>query len=70
MSYGKIKINIPKLISSGKKIRIPKKGYKDMKGNQGDLFIEINIVSPTELRDEELKLYEELKTLSKEKIKE
>lgn len=62
---GKIKINIPKLISSGKKIRIPKKGYKDMKKNQGDLFIEINIISPQELTEEEIKLYEKLKDLSK-----
>ena len=61
---GKIKINIPKLISSGKKIRIPKKGYKDMKKNQGDLFIEINIVSPQELTEEEVKLYEKLKEFS------
>ena len=65
---GKIKINIPKLISSGKKIRIPKKGYKDMKGNQGDLFIEINIVMPEKLTKEEIKLYKELKEL-KEKDK-
>ena len=62
---GKIKIDIPKLISSGKKIRIPKKGYRDMKGNRGDLFIEINIVNSPELTEEEIKLYEELKALSK-----
>lgn len=62
---GKVKINIPKLISSGKKIRISKKGYKDMKGKQGDLFIDINIINPPELTEEEIKLYEELKEISK-----
>lgn len=62
---GKIKIDIPKAISSGKKIRIPKKGYKDMKGDQGDLFIEINIVNPPTLTEEEIKLYEKLKEISK-----
>lgn len=62
---GKIKIDIPKWISSSKKIRIPKKGYKDMKGNQGDLFVEINIVLPSKLTDEEIELYEKLKQVSK-----
>lgn len=62
---GRIKIDIPKAISSGKKIRIPKKGYKDMKGNQGDLYIEINIVHPPKLSEEEIKLYEKLKEINK-----
>ena len=66
---GRIKINVPENISSGKKIRIPKKGYKDMKGKRGDLFIEMNIIMPDKLSKEETKLYEELKEL-KEKEKE
>lgn len=61
---GKININIPKGISSGKKIRIANKGYKDMKGRQGDLFIEINIVNPPELTEKEIRLYEKLKKVS------
>lgn len=61
---GKIKVDIPKSISSGKKIRVPKKGYKDMKGNQGDLYIEMNIVIPQNLTEEEIKLYEKLKQVS------
>lgn len=61
---GKININIPKGISSGKRIRIPKKGYKDMKGNQGNLFIETNIVIPPELTDKEIRLYEKLRKIS------
>lgn len=64
---GKIKINIPKGISSGKKIRIPKKGFKDMKKNTGDLYIEINIVIPEELSEKEVELYEGLKKLREEK---
>lgn len=62
---GKIKVTIPKGIGPGKKIRIPKKGYKDMKGNLGDLYIEINIVNPPELSKEEENLYERLKEISK-----
>lgn len=62
---GKIKVDIPKGITGGKKIRIPKKGYIDMKDNKGDLYLEINIVNPPELSKEELKLYEKLSKVSK-----
>lgn len=64
---GKIKVNIPKGISSGKKIRIPKKGFKDMKKNKGDLYIEMNIVIPGDLSDKEIDLYKELKKIREEK---
>ena len=63
---GKIRVNIPKGIEGGKRIRVPKKGYVDMKGNAGDLYIEINIVNPQVLKPEMLKLYEELSKLSNE----
>lgn len=62
---GKIKITIPKGITSGKRIRIPKKGYMDMKDNVGDLFIEINIVNPPSLTEEEEELYKKLMDISK-----
>lgn len=61
---GKIRVNIPEGIVGGKRIRIPKKGYIDIKGNTGDLYIEINIVNPTEMNPEMLKLYEELSRIS------
>ena len=61
---GKVKVKIPKGISSGKKIRIGGKGYKDRKGNKGDLYLEISIVQPDHLSEEEIKLYERLKELS------
>ncbi len=62
---GKIRVNIPKGIVGGKRIRVPQKGYIDMKGNIGDLYIEINLVNPPELTDEMLKLYEELSRITK-----
>lgn len=61
---GKIRVNIPEGIVGGKRIRIPKKGYIDIKGNTGDLYIEINIVNPIEMNPEMLKLYEELSQIS------
>ena len=62
---GKIKVTIPKGIEGGKKIRIPKKGYRDMKNNVGDLYIETNIVNPPTLSKEEEKLYKGLSEISK-----
>lgn len=38
LSGDTIKIKIPENINSGKKIRIPGKGFVDMKGNSGDLY--------------------------------
>lgn len=61
---GKIKISLPEKISSGKKIRIAKKGYKDMKGNRGDLYFMVSIIIPSELSQEEIELYKSLKELS------
>lgn len=61
---GKIKVKIPKGLESGQKIRIPNKGYKDMNGNVGDLYIETIIVNPPHLTNEEKNLYKKLKEIS------
>ncbi|MBC8590353.1 DnaJ C-terminal domain-containing protein [Wansuia hejianensis] len=61
---GKIKVSIPKGMAGGKKIRIPKNGYKDMKNNVGDLYIQINIVNPPKLTKEEEDLYRKLNEIS------
>ncbi|WP_100065740.1 DnaJ C-terminal domain-containing protein [Miniphocaeibacter massiliensis] len=58
---GKIKVNIPKGIQTGKKIRLSNKGFRDMKGNKGDLYLEIKIKNPEKLSKKQLELYEELK---------
>lgn len=58
---GKIKVTIPKNIKGGQQIRIPKKGFKDMKKNTGDLILEINITNPSNLTDEQIDLYKKLK---------
>lgn len=56
-----ISINIPQKIQSGKKIRLKNKGYTDMKGMTGDLYIKINIDNPSSLSDKQVKLYNKLK---------
>ena len=58
---GKIRVNIPENIENGKRIKIPKKGYKDMKENRGDLYLKINMVNPKNLSEEQKVLYEKLK---------
>ena len=63
--HGKIKVKIPNGFKGGSKLRIPKKGFIDLKGNVGDLYIKFNIVNPSNLTEEEIKLYEKLKELRK-----
>lgn len=60
----KIKINIPANMEVGKRLKIPKKGYRDMKNNRGDLYIETRIINPKVLSKEQLDLYKKLKDLS------
>lgn len=57
---GKMKIKIPEKIESMKKIRIAKKGFVDLKGNTGDLFLEIVIDNPKNLTDEQIEIYRKL----------
>ncbi len=60
-----ISIFVPAGIASGEKLKIPQKGYKDGKGERGDLTAIVKIVVPKELTNEEKKLYEKLKEISK-----
>lgn len=59
----KIRIKVPENMEGGKKIRIPRKGYRDMKENKGDLYVEINIVNPPKLTEQQRKLYEQLRDI-------
>ena len=58
-------VYIPRGIQSGERIKIQGKGYKDSKGGRGDLVAEVRIMVPKELNDEELKVYEKLKEISR-----
>ena len=60
---GKIKIKIPKMTSSGKKLRLKNMGLNKKDGSVGDLEAKIKIVIPKELSKEAQKLYEELKKI-------
>lgn len=62
---GKLKLKIPQGFVGGNKMRISYKGFKDLKGNVGDLYVVFNIVNPKDLTEEQEKLYKELEKISK-----
>ena len=66
--HGKINMPISKGIQSGRKLRLKGKGMPDYnkKGKFGDLILEVQIKVPTDLSDEQTKLFKELEELSKD----
>ena len=61
---GKIKIKIPKMTSTGKKLRLKGLGLTKKDNSKGDLEARIKIVLPNDLSSEALELYEKLKKIS------
>ena len=60
-SSGTFMVNIPEKSQAGKKIRLKNRGYKDRKGNVGDLILEIVIENPNTLSKNQVNLYKKLK---------
>ena len=60
-----ILLYIPQGTHCGDSLRLKEKGYLDGKGGRGDLIINIQIMNPTNITDEEKKLFEQLKKISK-----
>ena len=61
----KTQIYIPSGIQSGETIEIPQKGYKNPKGERGNLIAQIKIVVPEKLTKEETEMFKRLKEISK-----
>ena len=60
---GKISVNIPAQMQTGKKIRVSRKGYINKDSSRGDLYLKIKIINP-EIIDDELKsLFTNMKDL-------
>lgn len=65
---GTIKLKLPPNTCSGQKFRVAKQGIK--KGNKiGDLIVTVSIEFSRGLSDDEVKLYEQLKSLSKDNVR-
>lgn len=65
---GKIKLKLPKNTCSGQKFRIANQGIKK-NGKVGDLIICVSIEFSHDLSEDEIKLYERLKNLSKDDVR-
>lgn len=68
---GSVSMKIPANTSTGQKFRLSGQGIEDKKTKKkGDQIVTVKIEVPKELSNEEIKLYEQLKNLSKSKIRE
>ena len=65
---GTIKLKLPPNTCSGQKFRLAKQGIKK-NGKIGDLIVTVSIEFSHNLSDDEIKLYEQLKNLSKDDVR-
>lgn len=61
----KTMVYIPKGVQSGEVLKIPGKGYKKTQDKRGDLIVEVKIMVPKKLTNEEKQLFEKLNKVSK-----
>ncbi|GHS85289.1 molecular chaperone DnaJ [Synergistales bacterium] len=63
---GKIDMKLPPLIQSGQKLRLKGKGLpKRAEGENGDMFVKVEIAVPKSLTEQQKKLWEQLADLEK-----
>ena len=62
---GKLSLNVPKGSQPGSKLRLKGKGMPvfNKPGNYGDLIVQLNVLIPRNLSEEELELFRKLKAL-------
>jgi curved DNA-binding protein len=58
---GRVKMKLPPGVTSGKRLRLAGKGYPTGNGDRGDQLVEILVLIPKEISDEERELYEKLR---------
>ena len=62
---GSIKLRVPALAQNGQKLRVRARGLpKGKSAERGDLFVILNVQTPTTLNDEERQLWEKLRAAS------
>ncbi|MBD2020718.1 J domain-containing protein [Leptolyngbya sp. FACHB-36] len=60
---GLVKMTIPPGVGTGKRLRLANKGYPKDGDDRGDQIVEIQIVIPKDLTDQERELYEKLRQM-------
>lgn len=60
---GPVKMTIPPGVRSGQRLRLANKGYPTENGKRGDQLVEIQIVTPKNISQEEKELYEKLRQI-------
>ncbi|MEG5016065.1 MULTISPECIES: J domain-containing protein [unclassified Microcoleus] len=58
---GRVKMKLPPGVTSGKRLRLANKGYPTGNGDRGDQLVEIQVLIPKEISEEERELYEKLR---------
>ncbi len=61
---GLVKMALPPGVRSGQRLRLANKGYPNKAGDRGDQLVEIQIVTPKNISDQERELYEQLKNIN------
>jgi curved DNA-binding protein len=54
-------MKLPPGVTSGKRLRLANKGYPTGNGDRGDQLVEIQVLIPKEISEEERELYEKLR---------
>jgi curved DNA-binding protein len=60
---GPVKMSIPPGVRSGQRFRLANKGYLKENGERGDQLVEIQIVAPKNISEQERELYEKLRQI-------
>ena len=60
---GLVKMKLPPGVTSGKRLRLANKGYPTGNGDRGDQLVEIQVLIPKEISEEERELYEKLRQI-------
>ncbi|NMG11503.1 J domain-containing protein [Brasilonema sp. UFV-L1] len=60
---GAVKMSIPPGVRSGQRFRLANKGYPKENGERGDQLVEIQIVAPKNITQQERELYEKLRQI-------
>ncbi|HEY0322504.1 MAG TPA: J domain-containing protein [Pyrinomonadaceae bacterium] len=62
---GQVEMTVPQGAQSGQRLRLRGQGLNKRKGGRGDEYVRLKIVVPKETTDEERRLYEELRSVSR-----